>query len=271
MPICVRHGKSHFKLIKDYLGVCVMGNESGEWIIRGVDWDAPKCIHSVDEAIEYINSVGFLPFFKNGITDFSLEERTASEYWWSGDRERDPWEWRQIIAERGDILYGKFFQKKAGFISREWVPYFANFRRDGYDFDALYEDGKASIRQKRIMDLFMEKLPPSELFSFEIKEKAGFGKGGEKNFDGTISELEMKTYLCVKKFEQKTNKKGERYGWSVAKYAMPEAILGYDYVRKAYSEEPDASSKRIREHMIKQYPAADIGLINKITGLPKEK
>ncbi|MCQ2081739.1 MAG: hypothetical protein MJZ11_08765 [Lachnospiraceae bacterium] len=189
-----------------------MGNEAGEWIMYGVDWDDPECIHTVEEAIEYINSVGFLPLFKNEIPGFSLEERTVPEYWWSGDKEKDPWEWRQIIAERGDIIYGKFFRKKAGFITKEWFPFFANYRRDGYDFDALYEDGKASHRQKKIMNLFLDKNPPAKLFSFEIKEKAGFGKDGEKNFDGTIADLEMKTYLCVRDFAQKTNKKGAKYG-----------------------------------------------------------
>ena len=67
-----------------------MGNEAGEWIIHGVTWDDPKCIHDVDEAAEYINRVGFLPLFKNEIPGFSLEERTVAEYWWSDDPVRDP-------------------------------------------------------------------------------------------------------------------------------------------------------------------------------------
>ena len=54
-----------------------MENESGEWIMHGMKWDNPDCIHSVDEAIEYINEVGFLPLFKNDIDGFSLEERTV--------------------------------------------------------------------------------------------------------------------------------------------------------------------------------------------------
>ena len=41
--------------------VCIMGNESGEWIMHGMKWDNPDCIHSVDEAIKYINEFGFLP------------------------------------------------------------------------------------------------------------------------------------------------------------------------------------------------------------------
>ena len=32
-----------------------MGNESGTWIMYGVEPDDPECIHTVDEAIEYIN------------------------------------------------------------------------------------------------------------------------------------------------------------------------------------------------------------------------
>ena len=105
----------------------------------------------MDEAVEYINRVGFLPLFKNEIPGFSLEERTVAEYWWSDDPVRDPWRWRIAIAKRHDVLYGKFFAKKAGFISKKWLPVFANYRRDGYDFDALFEDEKAPIKHKNIM------------------------------------------------------------------------------------------------------------------------
>lgn len=100
-----------------------MGNESGEWIMHGMKWDNPDCIHSVDEAIKYINEFGFLPLFKNDIDGFSLEERTVPEYWWSDNPEIDPWMWRAIIARRHDIVYGKFFDKKAGFISKNGFLY----------------------------------------------------------------------------------------------------------------------------------------------------
>ena len=56
-----------------------MGNESGTWVMYGVDWDDPECIHTVEEATEYINRIGFLPLFKNDIPGFSLEERTVPE------------------------------------------------------------------------------------------------------------------------------------------------------------------------------------------------
>ena len=34
-----------------------MGNENGKWVMYGVTSDDPECIHTVDEAIEYIKSV----------------------------------------------------------------------------------------------------------------------------------------------------------------------------------------------------------------------
>ena len=33
-----------------------MSVEDGKWIMYGVDWDDAECIHSVDEAIAYINA-----------------------------------------------------------------------------------------------------------------------------------------------------------------------------------------------------------------------
>lgn len=226
-----------------------MANESGTWIMRGVPEDDPMCIHTVEQAMEYINRVGFLPLFKNNIQGFSLEERTVPEHWWTGDKARDPWEWRELIAGTGQIAYGKFFDKKAGFISKEWLPYFVNARRDGYDFDALWDDEKASVRQKKIMDLFMDENADAELYSFEVKQRAGFGKGGEKNFDGVVTDLEMELYLCIRDFRQRKNKKGQAYGWSTAVYATPEHIFGYEHVTSAYKEAPEVSAKRIEEQM----------------------
>lgn len=221
--------------------------------MRGLPWEDPKCIHSVGELTDYINRVGFLPLFKNGIPGFSVEEHTAPEYWWSGDKERDPWEWRGIIAAQGEIAYGKFFDKKAGFISKDWLPVFANARRNGYDFDSLWEEGLAPVREKRVMDAV---LTEGEIFSNELRCKAGFSKGGEKNFEGVMTALQMQTYLCVRDFRQRLNKKGAPYGWALAVYCAPERIWGYEHVTGAYAETPSLSRDRIVERVRKLYPDA---------------
>lgn len=233
-------------------------------LMYGMKWDNPDCIHSVDEAIKYINEFGFLPLFKNEIDGFSLEERTVPEYWWSDNPEIDPWMWRAIIARRHDIVYGKFFDKKAGFISKKWLPVFANYRRDGYDFDALYDDGKAPNKHKKIMVNFMEDNADSEIYSNELKKQAGFGKDGEKGFDGAITNLMMQTYLCNCDFKKRVNKRGIEYGWDVAVYSSIEHIYGYDYVTSCYKDNPQDSWKQIVDYMHEMYLDATDKQIRKL-------
>lgn len=242
-----------------------MPNEHGTWIMYGADENDPYCIKTVDELEAYIDEIGFLPLFKNEIPGFSVEERTLPGYWWSGDTAHDPWEWRAIVAERGHIAYGKFFDKKAGFISRKWMPYFANWRRDGYDFDARWDDEKAQLRQKKVMDLFMGE-EGTCLFSNEVKKLAGFGKEGEKNFDGVITELQMETYLTVRCFKRRRNKAGEEYGWAVAVYTMPETLWGAEAIAEGYKEEPEESHRKIVEHIRDIYPIATEKMIKKVIG-----
>lgn len=219
-----------------------METVNGEWIMKGCAADSPQRVRTVQEAADLVRRVGFLPLFSNSIPGFSLEEHVTSRSWWLGDPATDPWEWRQILARREDIAYGKFFEKKAGFISKEWFPTFANYRRNGYDFDALYDDELASRRAKKLMDEFMD---GQSWLSFEVKARAGFGKGGEKNFEGTLSDLQMQTYLIMHDFQQKVNKKGEAYGWHIAALEMPEVKWGYEFVTGCYREKPEESFARI--------------------------
>ena len=238
-----------------------MSYEAGEWIIRGIPADSPDRLKSPEELIEYVSTVGFLPLFRSEVPGLSVEEHTLAEDWWSDAPERDPWMWRAVAAGSGKVAYGKFFGGRAGFISTDWFPYFANHRRDGYDFDARWEDGKANVRAKKIMDVFAQ---GEEHFSFETKQLAGFGKGGEKGFESCVTALQMQSYLVVKDFRCRLNKRGEPYGWSIAVYAAPESIWGYDAVTSAYSESPEDSAERIRAHLLRVCPEANEAQIRKL-------
>lgn len=230
-----------------------MANEHGEWIMRGLDWDDPTRIRSWEDLLDWIDEIGFLPLFKNEIAGFSVEEHTSSLSWWTGDPARDPWEWRELMARSGRAAYGKFFSRKAGFVSKAWFPLFANCRRDGYDFDSQWDEGLANIRAKKIMDQFAES---PELFSFQLKQQAGFGKGGEKNFDGVVTDLQMQSYLITRDFRRRLNKKGVPYGWAIAVYSTPEALWGYDHAASAYSLDPAVSRDKIRAQVKKNFPGA---------------
>ena len=165
---------------------------------------------------------------------------------------------RQILARDDRIAYGKFFDKKAGFISKRWFPVFANYRRNGYDFDALNDDGLVPYRHKKVMDAleYDETLRSLEILSCELKDKAGFGKNGEKNFEGVLTALQMQTYLLMSDFRQKRNKRGEGYGWYLAALETPETKWGYDFIGSRYSEKPEESWKAIGDRMRECFPDA---------------
>ena len=95
-----------------------------------------------------------------------------------------------------------------------------------------------------------------ELYSFELKRLAGFGKGGEKNFEGTVTDLQMGGYLLIRDFRQRLNKRGQPYGWPISVYTTPEALWGYAYISSAYSTEPAQSKELIYQQVRKNFPAA---------------
>ena len=239
-----------------------MANESGEWVARALRHDAPERIKTPAELTALVKKNGFLPLFANGVEGFSVEERTFVFDWWNdGAPERDPWEWRKTLAAEGEVAYGKFFAGKAGFVSLDWLPFFANWRRDGYDFDALWSDGKADRREKLIMDLFAD---GGELYSNEVKRLAGFGKGGVKNFEGAITALQHGFYLTVRDFRQRRSRGGDPYGWPIAVYSTPESRWGYELLSSAYSEPPEASRERVFARVREFYPNAAAKQINAI-------
>lgn len=250
-----------------------MTNENGTWIMHGLAWNDPYRIRTWQELVNWINEVGFLPLFANEITGFSVEEHVASDFWWTGDREQDPWEWREIIAASHQVAYGKFFDKKAGFISKKWLPYFANYRRNGYDFDSAWEDGKVTRREKLIMDILTDinaegnmVWKDKQILSTDLKKLAGFGKGGEKNFSGITTDLMMKIYLVTTDFHKRKNKNGAEYGMPVSVFMPPEAIWGYDVLTVAYTEEIHQSWLRICDRVNEMFPQAKQNEIIRLIG-----
>ena len=228
-----------------------MGNESGEWIMRGLPDDDPDCVHTFDELSEFIREAGFLPLFSNEIEGFSVEEFANPRFWWTGNEERDPWEWRKYAARSREMAYGKFFGGKAGIISLEWLPYFIAFRRNGEDFESLWYAGRIQFRQKKIMDCLMD---APELPGWELRRQAGFGRDGEKNFEGTVTALQDRLFVTISDFRQRKNKFGLDYGWDVSVYARPEEIWGSALIDEAYAIRPRDAYYEIREQMKARFP-----------------
>ena len=236
----------------------------GVWYMKGCRKDDPSRLRSPEDLERLVREIGFLPLFSNAVPGFSVEERTPAGSWWTDDPSTDPWSWRQALAPRDSIAYGKFFDRRAGFVSKEWFPVFANYRRDGYDYEGLYEDGKMKSRNRRIMDAFEldEEARGKEYLTCDLKKKAAV----EKGFEGAVTELQMQTFLIVNGFRQRTNRRGEGYGWHVGVLLTPETKWGYGFVNQP-SGTPAACRDRIFGRIRSFFPEAGDRDLQKILGI----
>ncbi|MBQ6933024.1 MAG: hypothetical protein IJN37_01415 [Clostridia bacterium] len=216
-------------------------------------------IRSKADIIALVEKWGFVPFFKNEIRGFSIEELIDPSLWFG---ENDgPWEWKGPVIRETGCAYGKFFRGKAVFISRDWICDFANWRRDGYDHDARYDDGLASYNDRQVCEV-LEKHP--SLLSKNLKELSGFGRNGKKGFDGIITRLQMQGYVTTTDFEYMKDKKGKVYGWGVARYATFEQQFGEFFTQNVYKCQPSESYNRIFNHICRLFPDVDEGVVRKL-------
>ena len=218
-------------------------------------------LRSPEDVRETVQRLGFLPFFRNEIPGFSIEEHTPPALWFT--EIPGPWEWKGELARDRDLIYGKFFRGRAGFLRRDWFAVFANYRRDGYDFDARFDDGLASLRDKSLYDVAAER---GSLSSKELKVLAGYGKGGEKGFDGRVTRLQMQTYLLISDFVYALDRYGREYGWGIACYATPEHRFGEDWLAEAYREDPARSKERVYAHLQGLFPEASEKQFRRLLG-----
>lgn len=215
-------------------------------------------IRSRRELVELVNEIGFLPFFTCRIEGFSLEENIAYEAWyqgrWSGKIHWDAWDWKGEVLRNRELIYGKFFEKKAGFISLELWSDFCNYRRDGYDFDARYDDGLSPYKDKGIVDYLSAS---GAMLTKEIKDNLNYKKGGNKGFETVITRLQMQTYIVPVNYEYSRRKSGEEFGWGNCRYDIAENYWGDKLCRSAYQRSPEKSLDRIIKHVRKALPRMD--------------
>jgi len=236
-------------------------------------------LHSPEALGALIMKMGFLPFFSNEINGFSVEECTPRNLWFS-DHEDGPWEWKGPVIRNGNCAYGKLFNKKAGYVSLDWLPDLINYRRSIYKITANNEDKPEKSKERLIYETIKEH---ESLLSYDIKSLLGFNKPRkkrfdpmneieiqsgktEKGFDTIMTRLQMGTWIVVADFEYKYNKLLERYGWGIARYTTPEALFFGERPLTCEGRTPEESKKKIIDYLSVLMPEATMSQILKIIG-----
>ena len=155
-------------------------------------------IYSATGMMELIQKIGFLPLLDSGIEGFYAEDIVAEDCGYvrlpEGGWDWPLWKWKGEIVQEMPCMYGKFFNKKAGFISQKWWPDFCNYRRSKYP-----RPDDESIEGAILCTL----QSTGSLITRELRAACGFtGKGMRSKFDGYLTRLEMATYIVTEDAEK---------------------------------------------------------------------
>lgn len=219
-------------------------------------------VRVIDSALELERQVledGFLPFFRCGIPGFSIEERTAPEYWFSD--EEGPWEWKGPVIREGHCAYGKFFNKKAGYVSLEWLPHLANYRRsrryakdedtaalDDVVLQTIDAEGGATVKElRRLLGFAGRRGRRRESGLVDLMSVEG-----KISLDPILTRLMMGMRVVIADFEYNVDRHGRPYGWGVARYTVSERLYG----SLAAGCTPEESRERLLAHFRRLLPGA---------------
>ena len=200
-------------------------------------------IHTCQELIDYIGQVGFLPLLAMGVSGWSAEEVADEDCQYTrlpdGGWEWPLWEWKGPILQESGCAYGKFFQRKAGFISREWWPDFCNYRR------SLYPQPEEGSIEEIILVTLKEY---GSLITRKLRAACGFtGPKMRSRFDAYLTRLEMGGYIVTEDFVYPHDRHGREYGWGWALPTTPVALFGREACH------PERTPEESRQRLLAQF------------------
>ena len=211
-------------------------------------------IQSKDDLVAMIQEVGILPFFSNTVKGWSVEEHIDPVVWFT-DQE-GPWEWKGQLASGKTCVYGKFIRGKAAFISPEWFPDLANWRREGYDWEGRVDENLVPYRDKLLMQ-YLESHP--HILSKYAKRECGFSKG----YDTVVTRLQMQTFIVLSDFRYSITREGIPYGWGNAVLDIADRWLNTEMLATPENRTPEESFERMMKHLMSIMPEVDESILRK--------
>lgn len=213
---------------------------------------------------------GMLPFFANRIPGFSVEEMAAPGVLFGQTRDDyGCWDWKGPVIQQQTTAYGKFFNRKAGFIALDLLADFIRYRRAAYPV-------KEDSTEQMILDIIRahEGLTSTELKRLIFGQQAHhrkpeslvdfmeYTRPKRHSLEAPLQRLQMGAWLLIADFEYKYTAKGDRYGWGVALYSTPEIWFGTRF--EDHDSTPGESFLRLVDQMGKRLPGIAPDLIENL-------
>ena len=170
-------------------------------------------VKSPETMLELIRAYRLIPFFRNAIPGYSIEEHTAPDAWFT-EENLGPWDWKIECVRSGEIAYGKFlWGGKAAFATVDVYREIMNWRRSLPKY-APKED------QQRVLDLIREQGAVSVA---EVRKLFGIKKGAA---DALLAKLQMQTRVVTGDIIRVYHGPDLHYsGWQRSSFCSPDELF----------------------------------------------
>lgn len=216
----------------------------------GMKQDSPR-ITSAQSMIEVIRETGIIPFSRNRVRGWSIEEMTNPDWWFTTSDNLGPWDWK-IDAIHEGLLYGKFISRKSAFATGQMYRHLMNWRRSLPQYRVAQTGrGMATTIDERLQKYLSptllsaikehESLETSEIRSLleetipmEIRKKVGghvekylIPKVTKQAVDFLLGFLDMGTWTVVGDITRVYRGANCEYkGWQRNTVTTPDALFG---------------------------------------------
>jgi hypothetical protein len=138
--------------------------------------------------------------------------------WHTGDRETDPWQWRDRAAVDKRLAFGNILGGHKGFISPRLYPLFYSACRPDGSMAERWRWGHVRKTVYDVYRLFEEGVP---LDTGEIRRKMNVRKSeGASSVDRAVVTLQREFYITVCGNRRKVSFDGQEYGWPANTYCL---------------------------------------------------
>lgn len=250
-----------------------------------------KLVRSVEDIVGLIRRDGFLPFFKNDIEGFSLEEACPPDLWYveygDGRWQWPVWDWKGRIISLANCAYAKFF-RGMGFVSDRWFPDFLNYRRSRWPLSAeerriletLRGEDSLLVKELRALSGYASRrsrpkrqrgAAPEGAVGKLARLEAAIDSAGDRtpasrseSFETALTRLQKGCWIVTADFEMAHDKNGRPYGWGLSRLTTPESFFGASALRVERS--PQESKNRMEAWLVKLLPQAEPRQIERFIG-----
>ncbi len=174
--------------------------------------------------IDRVEELGILPLLSMGICGWSVQEMASAECQYhrgaDGSIEWPLWKWKGDVIRECGCAYGRFLDRKACFISKEWWPDFCNYRR------SRFPQPPSDSVEGMILAALKEHV---HLDTRALRAACGFeGAKQRGRFATYIARLEMGCYVVAEDFVYQKDRHGKEFGIGSTVLTAPETLLGRD-------------------------------------------